>query len=580
VSFVAGRAPKGGGGAPAPGSDGTGAAAGALDAPAAGDLDGAGSPGGANGVRGGGADGLQGGPGGSRLRRMARNSRMPLLTAATGALPVLIFPTIGWWWFAYVCLVPLMLVLRTAPTPRRALKLGWYGGIGFLVGVMSWLIPTLSVAILVLAALLGLFWAPWGWLVWRLLRGRPDAGRAIAAVVLVPCGWLVIETVRSWQYLGGPWGLLGASQYQQHDALVLASVGGVWLDSLLIVAVNTAVAVLIAAWGRSLVGYGTLAALAACVAAVCTWAPQPRLTGATAAIGVVQPGGSANDADRTAHGEALTRTLVGTRPDLVVWGESSLTDDLGADPALTAQIAGLARETGSDLLVNVDAAQGDSGGVYKTSVLVGPQGLTGQTYSKMRLVPFGEYIPLRPVLGWITSFSKAAAVDRRRGKENVVMTVPEPGGGTLKVGPLICFESAFPDMSRTLVDRGAQVVVVQSSTSTFQDTAAPQQHASLAALRAAETGRPVVQATLTGVSVAYGPFGHQVGHPLTTADRGAAVYRVPLATGLTLYDRWGNWLPTLCCLLTALCAAAWGGRAWAGRARKGRDRERQSATRA
>ena len=546
MSSVAGRAPKGEGSAPAPGGRGAGSA----------------HPDGTDGPQGGTPDRPDG-----RLRRLARRSAVPLLAAATGALPVLIFPTIGWWWFGYVCLVPLMLVLRAAPTGRRALKLGWYGGIGFLIGVMSWLIPTLSVFILVLAALLGLFWAPWGWLVWRLLRGRPDAVRAAAAVLLLPCGWLVIETIRSWQYLGGPWGLLGASQYRQHDALVLASVGGVWLDSLVIVAVNTAVVVLIAAWGRSLVGYGTLAALAACVAGVCAWAPQPRLTGATAAIGVVQPGGSANDADRTARGEALTRTLVGTRPDLIVWGESSLTDDLGTDPALTAQIAALSRATGSELLVNVDAAQGDSGGVYKTSVLVGPQGLTGQEYSKIRLVPFGEYVPLRPVLGWITSFSKAAAVDRRRGTENVVMTVAEPGGGTLKVGPLICFESAFPDMGRTLVDRGAQVIVVQSSTSTFQDTAAPQQHASLAALRAAETGRPVVQATLTGVSVAYDPFGRQVGQPLTTADRGATVYRVPLATGRTLYDRWGNWLPTACCLLVALSAAGWGAVAWSGRRR-------------
>ena len=536
MSFVAGRGPMSGG----PGAD----------AAAEGDAGrtGSGNP----------------APGG-RFRRWARRAAMPSLAAATGALPVLIFPTIGWWWFAYVCLVPLMLVLRTAPTPRRAMKLGWYGGIGFLLGVMSWLIPSLSVAILVLAALLGLFWAPWGWLVWRLLRGRPDAVRALAAIVLVPCGWMVIETIRSWQYLGGPWGLLGASQYQQHPALVLASVGGVWLDSLLIVAVNTVLVVLIADWGRCVVAYGVLAAIAAGVVGVCAWAPQPRLTGATVAIGVVQPGGSANEADRTARGEALTRTLAGAKPDLVVWGESSLTDDLGTDPALTAQLAALSRETGADLLVNVDAVQGSAGGIYKTSVLVGPQGLTGQSYAKIRLVPFGEYIPLRPVLGWIADFSKAAAVDRRRGTQNVVMTVPEPGGGTLRIGPLICFESAFPDMSRVLADRGAQLIVVQSSTATFQDTAAPQQHASLAALRAAETGRPVVQATLTGVSTAYDPFGRQVGHPLTTADRGATVYRMPLATGTTLYDRWGNWVPTACCLLVLLCAVGGGLRVWSER---------------
>ncbi|MFC1411066.1 apolipoprotein N-acyltransferase [Streptacidiphilus sp. N1-12] len=491
------------------------------------------------------------GDGSGRLDRFARRAAMPLLAAATGALPVLVFPTVGWWWFAYVCLVPLMLVLRAAPTARRAMVLGWWGGLGFLVGVMSWLIPTLSVAILVLAGLLGAFWAPWGWLVWRLLRGRPDAGRAAAAVVLVPCGWLAIETIRSWQYLGGPWGLLGASQYQQHAALVLASVGGVWLDSLVIVVVNTALVVLIAAWGRSVIAYGTVAALAGGTLAALAWAPQPRLTGGTAAIAVVQPGGTATLDERTARGEQLTRGLIGTRPDLVVWGESSLGYDLATRPDLVAQLAGLSSRTGADLLVNVDAAR-PNGAIYKSSVLVDPQGLTGQRYDKIRLVPFGEYIPMRPLLGWITSFSKAAAVDRRRGDTPVVMTVPEPGGRTLRIGPLVCFESAFPDMSRALVRKGAQLVVIQSSTSSFQDTAAPEQHASLAAFRAAETGRPVVQATLTGVSTAYDPHGRPVGVQMGTDDRGTTTYRMPLATGDTLYDRWGNWLPSLCCLLLAV----------------------------
>ncbi|TDT98775.1 apolipoprotein N-acyltransferase [Streptomyces sp. 846.5] len=491
-----------------------------------------------------------------RLRRLALRSRMPLLAAGTGALPVLIFPTVGWWWFAYVCLVPLMLVVRSAPTRRRAMVLGWWGGVGFLVGVMSWLIPTLNVAILVLAGLLGLFWAPWGWLVWRLLRGRPDAGRAAAAVVLIPCAWLAIETVRSWQYLGGPWGLLGASQYRQHPALVLASVGGVWLDSLFIVTVNTAAVVLIAAWGRSAVAYGTLLALGGCTVAALAWAPQPRLTGRTATVAVVQPGGSETLDDRTARGEELTRTLIGTRPDLVVWGESSLGYDLADRPDLTAQLAALSTQVGADLLVNVDAAR-PNGAIYKSSVLVDPQGLTGQRYDKIRLVPFGEYIPMRPALGWIASLSKAAAVDRRRGTTPVIMTVPEPDGGTLRIGPLVCFESAFPDMSRALVNMGAQLVVVQSSTSTFQSTAAPEQHASLAAFRAAETGRPVVQATLTGVSTAYDPLGRQVGRALGTDDRGTITYRMPLATGSTLYDRWGNWVPTGCCLLLVVAAGGW-----------------------
>jgi apolipoprotein N-acyltransferase len=482
---------------------------------------------------------------------------MSLLAAVCGALPVLIFPAPDWWWFAYVCLVPLLLVLRAAPTPRRALLLGWFGGIGFLIGVMSWLIPSLGVAIIALAAFLGVLWAPWGWLVYRLLRGTPDGGRALAALVLVPTGWLLTETIRSWQYLGGPWGLLGASQYQQHFALRLASVGGVWLDSLLIVAVNTAVVVLIAAWGRSLVAWLTLIALTLSALAVTAWAPQPRLTGRIAAVGVVQPG-MAVDAtgDHTVRGEQLTPSLAPLHPDLVLWGESSVSYDLETRADLTARLSQVSIGVGADLLVNVDAVRPGSGGIYKSSVLVGPLGLTGQRYDKIRLVPFGEYIPLRPMLGWVKDFSKAAAVDRRRGSGPVVMTVPTRDG-TLTVGPLICFESAFPDMSRALVQRGAQVILVQSATPTFQDTWAPEQHASLAALRAAETGRPVVQATLTGVSTAYDPKGAPVGKQLGKNVSAATVYTVPLATGTTLYDSWGNWVPTAGALVLLLWGGVW-----------------------
>ena len=153
-------------------------------------------------------------------------------------------------------------------------------------------------------------------------------------------------------------------------------------------------------------------------------------------------------------------------------------------PDLAQRLAALSREVGADILVNVDARRSDRPGIYKSSVLVGPDGPTGDRYDKMRLVPFGEYIPARSLLGWATSVGKAAGEDRRQGTEQVVMDV----GHGLRVGPMVCFESAFPDMSRHLAEDGAEVLVAQSSTSTFQRSWAPEQHASLAALRAAETG--------------------------------------------------------------------------------------------
>ncbi|MGW9433327.1 nitrilase-related carbon-nitrogen hydrolase, partial [Streptomyces decoyicus] len=121
----------------------------------------------------------------------------------------------------------------------------------------------------------------------------------------------------------------------------------------------------------------------------------------------------------------------------------------------------------------------------------------------------------------------------------VVMPVATAGG--LRVGPLVCFETAFPDMSRHLTRDGARVLVAQSATSTFQESWAPAQHASLGALRAAENWRPMVHATLTGISAVYGPRGERIGERLGTDRSAAAVYDLPLAEGTSPYTRFGDW---------------------------------------
>ncbi|MGW6532420.1 apolipoprotein N-acyltransferase [Streptomyces venezuelae] len=540
----------------------------------------------------------RGGPDGRRERYRQRAARLLAsgwwrsgIAVTAGALPALSFPAPSLWWFAYVALVPWMLLARSAPTPRRAALDGWLGGLGFMVAVHHWLLPSLHVFTVVIAALLGLLWAPWGWLVRRLLGGgAPGSGRAAAALVVLPSGWLMVELVRSWEGLGGPWGLLGSSQWQVPPALRLASVGGVWLVSAFVVVVNTGVALLAVA-GAARVGtprssssparadvptgptsttlparadvptgptstalpaLAGILTVATAAAAAWAWAPRPEPAGHTR-VAVVQPGiiadGIASADKRLAREEALTRTLVGRDPDLVVWGESSVGFDLADRPDVARRIAALSREVGADILVNVDARRSDRPGIFKSSVLVGPDGPTGDRYDKMRLVPFGEYIPARSLLGWATSVGKAAGEDRRRGDHQVVMRTGrdirhEEGHGRdhgLRIGPLVCFESAFPDMSRRLTRDGAQLLLAQSATSSFQNSWAPRQHASLAAVRAAETGRPMVHATLTGVSAVYGPEGSRVGSTIGTSASAAALYDVPLATGETAYVKWGDW---------------------------------------
>ncbi|MEU8576972.1 apolipoprotein N-acyltransferase [Streptomyces asoensis] len=484
--------------------------------------------------------------------------RRTAVAALAGALPVLAFPAPALWWWAYFALVPWILLARSAPTAGRAAYDGWGGGFGFMLAMHHWLLPSLNVFTLVIAALLGALWAPWAWLVRRFLAdgGVPGRGRVWAALPVLPSAWLAIELVRSWQGLGGPWGMLGASQWQVEPALRLASVGGVWLLSFLVVAVNVSVAVLVSVPASRAPAVAGLVATAATASAAWVWSPRPGAEGQTR-IAVVQAGVIDGPDRRFDREEQLTRRLIGQDVDLIVWGESSVGYDLADRPDLARRLAALSRSTGADILVNVDARRSDRPGIYKSSILVGPGGPTGDRYDKMRLVPFGEYIPARSLLGWATSVGKAAGEDRRRGTGQVVMDA----GAGLRIGPMVCFETAFPDMSRHLAEDGADVLVAQSSTSSFQQSWAPEQHASLGALRAAETGRSFVHSTLTGVSAVYDPSGRRVGSWLGTDASTTAVFGVPRADGVTPYVRYGDWPVHLALLVLVALGLAEGARA-------------------
>lgn len=268
---------------------------------------------------------------------------------------------------------------------------------------------------------------------------------------------------------------------------------------------------------------------------------EPETT-RTMRMNLVQPGSLDGVGYRLSTGFRLTTSA--PPADLTVWGESSVSVDLDRSPTLVRRLRELAAARGP-LLVNVDAEDGD-GRISKTAVLVDRDGIRGR-YTKTRLVPFGEYIPFRRELGWLTRISKAAGQDRAPGTGPTVLKV-----GDTTFGPLICFESAFPDLGRTLTRRGAEVIVYQSSTSSFQNTWAPAQHASLAAVRAAETGRPVVQAALTGVSAAFDARGRRIAW-FDTDRKGVVTVTlgIPPASSRTPYDRVGDVVPLVSLIITA-----------------------------
>lgn len=465
-----------------------------------------------------------------------------------GALPVLAFPRPGLWWFAWFALVPWLALVRRAPSGREAALVGWFGAVGFLLAVHYWLLPATTVFLPVIVALLGLLWVPWAMLTRRLLAAPLSGRKTAAACAVVPAGWVMAEAARSWSALGGPWGLLGSSQWRSPVFLAPAALGGVWLVSYLVVAVNVALlaGVVSRRWTVRAVAAGL--ALAGVLVGPMVFALEPALPDAgTLPVAVVQAGVVSDPAARLQDQIAATERLTHGRVGLVVWGESSVGFDLLDRPDLLRRLEQVSTSVGADLLVNVDAAT-PSGAIGKTSVLIGADGVLG-TYTKRRLVPFGEYIPLRPVLGWLETVTKAAARDRVRGAQTSVLQADG-----IALSPLICFESAFPDLSRTAADDGADLLVFQTATTTFQGTWAPDQHAGLAAVRAVETGRPAVHAALAGTTAAFDARGRLLAWH--SGSTGSVVLQLPRGVSRTPYDVLGAWVPAGSVLLLAATLVA------------------------
>jgi apolipoprotein N-acyltransferase len=484
----------------------------------------------------------------------------------TGGIPVLAFPAANLEFLAWAGLVPGLALMRSAPTRREATVRGWWYGAGYLLAAMYWLAPNIGPGLLLVAIVIGCLWSAVGLATWSLLHPPVTAARAAAAFAVVPSCWLATEWVRSWQGIGGPWAVLGASQWQHPAILALAAVGGAWLISFALVASNTGLLITLVA-SRPVIRLaglgGAVAAIAAGPVALALAAPVPA--GQPLTIALVQPGLTSNAAIRVQRNEQLTAAQAG-RADLFVWGESSVGYNLATDPALLASIEHLSGRAGAEILVDQDASTA-AGAQSKQATLISNTGING-SYVKTRLVPFGEYIPFRSVLGWLTKISRAAPKNVVPGTGARVLHVTLPGGHSLTIGVLICFESAFPDMSRVDADHGARVIVNQTSDSTFQTSWAPAQHAALSALRAAETGRPVVQAALTGDSAAFDARGRALAWA-GTGYRGVLLVRLelPPAGYQTPFDRIGDLVPWTALAIVAVAALAGLGRGAAGRRR-------------
>lgn len=513
------------------------------------------------------------------------------LATASALLLLLSFPAFDLNWLAWVALVPLLFALSEGVNWRRALWLGWLTGVLFTFFAENWIAHSMTqygsmltgvayaVAFL-FAAILALFPALFAAMMAQLI-GRFGT----ATLVFAPLVWTATEWVRP-MVTGVTWNALGISQARYFMIARLSQYGGVYFISGLIVAGSTLLVLLLKAREQR-----TMRAASALlfVGAISFWLPafQGPVKQAASNIKVlgVQPnipvdiplGDTTRYLSKTL---ALTQQAIAGNPvDLTIWAECPLSIFYEHDDEARQKINTLARETGSHFIINTVARTGANGNeAYFNSVsTISPRvDEAGQhalkRYDKMRLIPFGEYVPWRPLLG---RFVPTITGDFTPGQQVVVNALKfntqrsavlfgengnddgpaiERTTSYVRTGAFICYEAAYPDLVRRFVQNGATLLVNVSEDGWFGPTAGARQHLAHAQMRAIENDRDLVRVTNTGISALLTADGHVV-DALPQFVEGTQRWQAQARSAQTFYTRHGDWFAVGAALATVILLA-------------------------
>lgn len=472
------------------------------------------------------------------------------LAALSGVLLFFSFPTLGHPAAAWLALVPLLVAVARA-TPWQALRLGLVTGLVHFAGTLYWipavmvdyggLSPVIAwVVHALLVAFLALFPA-----LFAAGAAHLVARFGISGLLFAPALWVTAELGRIHLFTGFPWALVGYSQVPFSAVAQVASIVGVLGVSALVVLVNATVAYAVLAGPR--VRRTPIAATAVVLFATVAfgvWRLQDGSllqAGAPLRVAALQGDVRQDEKWNPLRSDRILDTYLGQTQravadgaELVVWPESATPFALDRDPRGEA-VRALARESGAHLLVGTTEVVRDAGTrYYNAAYLIEPsRGSTAGVYRKQHLVPFGEYVPLRRALFFVSPLIETVA-DFSAGAEPRTL----PVGGS-RVGTAICYEIIYPGLVRDLVLRGSQLLSTVTNDAWYGRSAAPYQHFQQATMRAIEQGRFLVRAANTGISGVIDPYGRVLARS-GLFEPAVVVEDVRLLDDLTIYGRFGD----------------------------------------
>jgi apolipoprotein N-acyltransferase len=486
--------------------------------------------------------------------------RAPTLALVGGLLVAFSMPPWGYWPLAFVGIAVFEVALGDEPSRRRRALIGFAFGVGWMYLAMAWMwFLTVPGYLATCAAFAGLHAgaaaiAPTGR--WRTI-GRP-AAHALAEAVrfVVPFGGVPLASLAISQS-GGP--LLG-----------VARVGGVLLLSWLVFQVGFVLPSLVAsavraarhrpaAWDAVPIGAAAVVVLVVAVAAVAPRGHDRDLDPLT--IAAVQGGGEQGTTALDVPSSLVTeRHLETTRTiepspelDLVVWPENGI--DVDGEAFTESEeyelVAAEAARLGVPLSVGVTIDSEYSqhpvdDSFVNAQTLVLPDGTVAGWYEKVHIVPFGEYVPLRGLFEALGAPLDNVASDATEGQDPAYLVV-DRDGVDIGIGVMISWEVFFGDRGRAADD--GMLMINPTNGASYTWTILQTQQVASSRLRAAETGRWVVQVSPTGFSAFVAPDG-SVYDRTDVGERAVITRAVPLRGGSTWYSTYGDWPWRLLMLLT------------------------------
>lgn len=502
-----------------------------------------------------------------------------LLTfALTVVLAVLSFPPFHMPSLAYAMLVPGIYWAYLRP------RFKVYAGTMFAAQavawaiILGWLHHVTWIGLLMLGPIVGAWIGVWYLAVWWTMPrvvGQPVLTRLTAMLGLAGA-WVLVEWSRSWLLSGFPWLPLSVSQWERPSILQIASYTGAYGVSFVLVAVNIGFAAYAHRLFReSQTGLGkrsqefflAVFLLLACLSVHVQEAfNRAHFNVPFGRVAFVQPYIPQDVKWDPAKGqgilEILEKTTLAagvTRPDLILWPEATTPWAVRGDPNTKLFVESLSARAQTPLLIGSIAQEGDGEQAqwFNGAFVVDPAtGLQSSYYAKQHLVPFGEYVPLRSLLGWLNKIVPVGDSDFQAGKNSAPLLVSLRGEPVV-AGPLICYEDIYPQLARASVQSGAEFLCVVTNNAWYGEGGAAYQHAAHAVLRAVETRRPVLRCGNGGWSGWIDEFG--VVRDTLTDERGSIYFRGTRTIEVKRDSRWigknsfytanGDWFVAACAAL-------------------------------